>query len=72
MREFLLKMAQTMLSSKAEGATETRHDAPPQAMAPSSAAPGKTEASHKPSIDELRSELDKITRELNLELGRKP
>lgn len=70
MREFLLKMAQTMLANKAEGASEVRHTSVPQGVSPS-ATTSQEEPHPSPSLNELRSELDKIARELSLELGRK-
>ncbi|MGK0673791.1 MAG: hypothetical protein ABWU16_03920 [Halothiobacillaceae bacterium] len=71
MRELLLELIKIIPSSKTEETTKVHHGDRSQTAPPSSAAPSRAEASHKPSIDELRSELDKLTRELNLELGRR-
>ncbi|MFZ5535864.1 MAG: hypothetical protein ACOZAP_00065 [Pseudomonadota bacterium] len=72
MRELLLKLAETMAAREGTGGAEARHDPTPQAPPPSPLMPAKEDEAtgRRLSIDELRSELDKIAQELSIELGR--
>lgn len=72
MRELLLKLAETMAAREGAGAAEARPEPAPQAPTPLPPAVSKEDetAGRKLSIDELRSELDKIAQELSIELGR--